>query len=48
VSVAVPVIVIGLPYGTVAPEAGDVIVAVGGVVSVDFVAATRPGCMVVG
>ena len=46
-SLAVPVTVTG-PAGTEAPFAGDVIVTVGGVVSVDLSAATRPACSVLG
>ena len=42
VSAAVPVIVTFVPSVTFAPAAGDVIVEVGAVVSVDFVARTSP------
>jgi hypothetical protein len=38
VSVAVPVIVTALPSASLAPDAGEVIVEVGGVVSVDLLA----------
>ena len=44
VSVAVPVIVVELPACTVPPDAGEVMVELGGVVSVDFEAATKPDC----
>ena len=42
VSVAVPLIVTGLPTGSVAPAAGELIAVVGAVVSVEAVAAVRP------
>ena len=41
-SLAVPLIVVGVPLMTVAPDAGEVIVEVGGVVS--GVPGTSPGC----
>src|SRR5215831_708440 len=44
---AVPVIVTAVPLVSVVPALGDVIVEVGGVVSVEPVAATRPACLVV-
>ena len=44
VSAAVPVIVTGVPTWTTVPAAGEVIVDVGAVVSVEAVAATRPDC----
>ena len=42
-SAAVPVMVTGVPTCRTAPAAGEVIVDVGAVVSVEAVAATRPG-----
>src|ERR1700690_1095216 len=48
VSVAVPVIVVWVPACTVPPETGEVMVELGGVVSVDFEAGTKPDCNVVG
>ena len=47
-SVAVPLIVTVLPFAMVAPADGEVIVEVGGVVSVGAVAATRPDISVAG
>ncbi|TMC02373.1 MAG: hypothetical protein E6J41_30315 [Chloroflexi bacterium] len=47
-SVAVPVMVTVVPLVSVAPDAGEVMVEVGAVWSVDAVAATRPACIVVG
>ena len=41
-SVAVPVMVTGVPTGRVAPAAGEPIAVVGGVVSVEAVAAVSP------
>ena len=40
--------VTGLPFETVAPAAGEVMAAVGAVVSVEAVAATSPDCSVTG
>ena len=45
---AVPLIVSGTPNWTTAPGAGDVIVDVGAVVSLDAVAGTNPGIRVSG
>jgi hypothetical protein len=42
VSDAVPVMVIEVPSPTVAPSVGEVMLEVGAVVSVDFVAAATP------
>jgi hypothetical protein len=42
-SMAVPVTFTGIPNWRVAPLAGEVIVDVGGIVSVDFVGMTNPG-----
>ena len=47
-SVAVPVIVTVLPHRIDALARGEVIVDVGGVVSVEALAATKPGCLVAG
>ncbi len=47
VSDAVPSTVTRLPWAMVDPEVGLLTVTVGGVVSVDFVLATRPEAMVV-
>src|SRR6266851_2091316 len=47
-SEAVPVTVTPVPLVCVEPAPGDVIADVGGVWSVEAVAATRPGCIVVG
>ncbi len=47
-SVAVPVMVTGAPSEKVAPGDGEVIVEVGGVVSVDIVAAVSPAISVAG
>src|SRR5581483_10215565 len=41
-SVALPEIVVAVPSGIVAPGAGEAIVEVGAVVSVDLLAGTRP------
>ncbi len=48
VSVAVPETVTGAPTAAVEPFAGAVMLAVGGVVSVDLLVATRPVCRVAG
>ena len=48
VSVAVPDTVTALPTLVLEPFAGAVMLAVGGVVSVDLLAATRPVCRVAG
>ena len=48
VSMAVPVIVTGVPAANDAPFAGDVIADVGASASVEAVAATRPDCSVAG
>ncbi len=47
-SVAVPVTVTAVFAATLLPADGDVMVDTGGVVSVDAVAGSRPGCSVVG
>src|SRR5206468_3859163 len=47
-SAAVPLTVIADPDRKLAPAAGDVIVDVGGAVSVEAAAATRPPCSVAG
>ena len=48
VSAAVPLIVTGLPTGTVEPVAGDVIVDAGAVESLDAIAVVKPACKVLG
>src|SRR5580765_3941364 len=48
VSVELPEIVTATFSGATVPGSGDVIVAIGAVVSVDADAGTRPGCSVVG
>src|SRR3954468_24077835 len=47
-SVEVPVTLTTLPPATVVPSVGQVIVEIGGMESVEAVAATRPDCSVVG
>src|SRR5262249_49166826 len=47
-SAAVPVMVTVVPYWTVEPDIGNVMVEVGGVTSVDCEEATKPGCRVAG
>ena len=43
-SVAVPETATGVPVFTFPPYTGDVIVDIGGVVSIDWVAGRMPGC----
>jgi len=47
-SLAVPVMLTGVPIDTVTPVAGDVIIEVGGSESVDGLAGTSPGWSVAG
>jgi hypothetical protein len=47
-SVAVPLIVVGLPTGTFEPLVGEEIVELGAILSVDTVAVTKPACKVAG